>query len=121
MKYRAYADNVILKFLPRPKMAAEGLIHIPQTVSESKVGTRQALVLASGPGYWMKSGLFCQNEVQVGQRVLVDSLAGQSYAFDLNTPRHNKPTEWTEGDGEIRIVRHDEILCVVESDAEAAE
>ncbi len=121
MNYRAYADNVILRFLPRPTTALGGLIHLPQQVTESRVGTREAEVMAVGPGYWMKSGLFCRNEVQVGQRVLVDALAGQNYDMDLSVPRHNKPAEWGDERGEFRVVREQEILGVIERDEEAAE
>lgn len=116
---RPTQDNVILKFLPRPTQTAGGLV-IPQTVRESRVGTREAEVLAVGPGHHKPSGLFVPTQVQVGETVLVDTLAGQNYDMDLNVPRHNKPTEWADDRGEFRIVREDEILCVVERD-EAAE
>jgi len=115
---RAYADNVVLRFVPRPTTALGGLIHLPQQVTESRVGTREAEVLAVGPGHWMRSGQFRQNVVQVGQRVLVDALAGQNYDLDLSVPRHNKPAEWGDERGEFRVVREDEILAVIERDAE---
>jgi chaperonin GroES len=111
---RAYADNVVLKFLPRPKKTAGGLIHIPDTVAESRVGTREAEVMAVGPGHTTRQGKFIPTCVQVGELVLVDALAGQNYDLDLTAPRHNKPTEWADERGEMRIVREDEILCVIE-------
>jgi hypothetical protein len=56
------------------------------------------------------------NTVKVGDRVIVDALAGQNYALDLSVPRHNKTQEFQElfGDrGEFRIVREEEILGVL--------
>lgn len=113
---RAYADNVIIRLVPRPKKAVGGLIHIPDTVTESRVGTREAEVLTVGPGHTTRQGKFIPTEVKVGEFVLVDALCGQNYDLDLNAPRHNKPTEWVDGDGEIRVIREDEILCVVARD-----
>lgn len=116
---RPTQDNVILKFVPRPTQTASGLL-IPQTVRESRVGTREAEVMAVGPGHTNRRGLFVPTQVKAGETVLVDALAGQNYDMDLTVPRHNKPTEWADDRGEFRIVREDEILCVVERD-EAAE
>lgn len=118
---RPLQDNVLLQFLPRPTETASGLIHIPATVSESRVGTREARVIAVGPGHTTRAGKFIPTAVKVGESVLVDSLAGQDYSMDLNAPRHNKATEWDAEGGALRMVREDEILCVVERDAEAAE
>lgn len=120
MTFRATQDNILIKFQPRPPVTASGLIHIPQTVTESRVGTREAVVLAAGPGHTSRQGKFIPTAVKVGETVLVDALAGQNYDMDLSVPRHNKPTEWADDRGEFRIVREDEILCVVERD-EAAE
>jgi hypothetical protein len=61
--------------------------------------------------------VFVANEVQPGDRVIVDALAGQNYALDLSVPRHNKSTQFQElfGErGEFRIVREQEILAVFE-------
>jgi co-chaperonin GroES (HSP10) len=120
MNYRAYADNVILRFVPRPTTALGGLIHLPQQVTESRVGTREAEVVGVGPGHWTRAGKWVPTEVQVGQLVLVDALAGQNYDLDLTVPRHNKPAEWGDERGEFRVVREDEILGVVERGAAAA-
>lgn len=118
---RPTQDNVVLRFKPRPPVTASGLIHIPQTVTESRVGTREAEVMAVGPGHTTRQGKFIPTQVKPGEVVLVDALAGQNYDMDLNVPRHNKPTEWGDERGEFRIVREDEILCVVERDEEAEE
>ena len=119
MNVQPYQDNVLIQFQPRPTLTASGL-HIPQTVTESRVGTREAKVLAVGPGHTTCQGKFVPTEVKAGETVLVDALAGQDYSMDLNAPRHNKATEWDAEGGPLRMVREDEILCVVERD-EAAE
>lgn len=116
---RPVADNVILRFKPRPAQTQSGLIHIPQTVTESRVGTREAEVLAVGPGHWTPQGKFIPTSVAAGETVLVDALAGQNYDMDLSVPRHNKPTEWGDEHGAFRIVREAEILCVLERDQAA--
>jgi co-chaperonin GroES (HSP10) len=129
MTFRAYADNVVLAFEPRETETASGL----SIVHSGKSGAREhrtAKVVASGPGYWQTMGkvdklgryekgfrrVFVPNTVKVGDRVIVDALAGQDYALDLNVPRHNKAQEFQElfGDrGEFRIVREEEILAVL--------
>jgi co-chaperonin GroES (HSP10) len=116
MTFRAYADNVVLEFEPRETQTASGLT----VVHSGKKGARDhrtARVVASGPGYTRRSGVFIANEVQPGDRVVVDALAGQDYAMDLSVPRHNKSAEFQDlfGDrGEFRIVREEEILGVLE-------
>ncbi len=120
MNYRAIQDNVFLRFKARPKVTQTGLLHIPETVQESRIGTREAEVLMVGPGHWTQQGKFVPTTVKVGETVLVDALAGQHYDLDLSVPRHNKPTEWADDKGQFRVVRESEILCVVERDAEAA-
>jgi co-chaperonin GroES (HSP10) len=125
MTFRAYADNVVIQLLPRETETASGLA----IVHSGKSGAREhrkARVLASGPGYRrpvkggcgeVYGGILVPNEVQPGDIVLVDALAGQNYDFDLTVPRHNKSAEFQDmfGDaGEFRIVREQEILAVVE-------
>src|SRR4051812_23229927 len=108
MRIRAYADNVVLEWVPEPNMA--GGIFLPENRREAQ--TRRARVIASGPGYYRNGGhgAFIPNEVCAGDVVLVDRRAGQDYALDLYKPRTNQESVY--GDG--RIVRHDEILAVVE-------
>ena len=119
MNVRPYQDNVLIQFQPRAAMTASGL-HIPQTVTESRVGTREAKVIAVGPGHTERSGVFVPTQVKVGETVLVDALAGQDYSMDLSAPRHNKATEWDADGGALRMVREQEILCVVEREEEQA-
>ncbi len=108
---RAYADNVILEWVPEPELAPDGIIFLPKNRQPEK--TRRARVIASGPGYYRDGGhgAFIPNEVKPGDVVLVDRQAGQNYALDNYKPRVNAH-ETIYGEG--RIVRHDEILAVVE-------
>lgn len=113
---RAYHDNVVIVLEEQERETASGItiVHDPKN---NRRGIRTAKVVASGPGYWTRMGKFVENTVQPGQRVMVDALAGQDYRLDLSVPRHNKGTEFGElvGErGEFRIVREQEIHCVIE-------
>lgn len=107
---RAYADNVVLEWVPEPEMAPDGIIFMPKTMKPPK--TRKARVIASGPGYFRDNGhgAFIPNEVCAGDVVLVDYQAGQNYDLDNYRPRVNSESVYGEG----RVVRHDEILAVLE-------
>ncbi len=120
MNVQPYQDNVLIQFQPRPTQTASGL-HIPQTVTESRVGTREAKVLAVGPGHFSRENVRIPTTVKVGETVLVDALAGQDYSMDLSAPRHNKATEWDADGGALRMIREQEILGIVERDEAAAE
>lgn len=117
MTFRAYQDNVLIRFERQPEMSSSGLLHLPQTREEK---TRTAEVMAVGPGYTNRGGHFVPTQTKVGDRVVVDARAGQNYDLDLSVPRHNKPAEWADERGEFRIIREDEILAVLDA-AEAAE
>jgi len=110
-------DNVILVLEPQPTQTASGL-SIVHNRSPGAREHRTAKVLASGPGYKRGCcGAFVENQVKPGDRVIVDALAGQNFAFDLTAPRQNKSAEFQElvGErGEFRIVRHDEILAIID-------
>lgn len=113
MTMRMYADNVCLVLEPMPTETPSGLAIIQ---SQASKGHRTARVLASGPGYLTRMGALVPNETKPGDRVVIDALAGQNYALDLNIPRHNKGAEFEElaGDrGEFRIVREEEILAIL--------
>jgi co-chaperonin GroES (HSP10) len=121
--FKAYADNVIIVMDPRPTETASGIALVNMRGPGAKEH-RTARVIASGPGYHTRLGFLIPNEVKEGDRVLVDAFAGQNYAMDLTVPRHNKSPQFEElfGErGEFRIVRHDEILAVLEDEAQAAE
>lgn len=126
MAFRAYADNVVVKFIPEANETASGIRLPDRTFKRSEA--RRAVVVASGPGHHRPRrvggpggatvpGVFVPNETKPGDVVLVDAFAGQDFAFDLNIPRHNKDASFEAiGDerGEFRIVREDEIHGVVE-------
>jgi len=123
---KAYADNVILLLEPEPTKIGSFWIAPKQNVR----GSRTARVLSSGPGYHREpsysnpQGVFIENQVKPGDRVIVDALAGQNYQLDLSVPRHNKDQEFKDllGDkGEFRIVREAEILALIDDDVVDAE
>ncbi len=112
---RPFSDNVFVTFEPEETITAGGL-HIPQQVTEK---TRRALVIAVGPGWHTKLGVFIPTTVKPGETVLLDRLAGQNYDWDLNIPRHNKKgCEWGDESSSFRAVREEEILAVVEGESE---
>ncbi|MEI9940265.1 MAG: hypothetical protein WDO69_23855 [Pseudomonadota bacterium] len=115
MGIRAIQDNVVVRFLPRPGVTAGGIL-IPQTAKRSRAGTREAEVLAVGPGHYRDSGhgAFIPTTVRVGEVVLVGEVAGQDYSLDNYRPRQNKGSGLDDARGELRIVREDEIHAVVE-------
>jgi len=118
VKIKPIQDNVFIRFLPEPEMTTGGLF-IPQNAQTPKRnGVRRAEVLAVGPGYYRDNGhgRFIPTTLEVGEIVLVDALAGQDYRLDLNVPRHNKSAEWTDKHGEMRCVREEEVLCVIEEE-----
>jgi co-chaperonin GroES (HSP10) len=117
---RDYADNVVIRLEPLPEMSQSGRLHLPQNREERRVGSRRARVVAVGPGHTSPKGLFIPTQVRQGELVLVDVLAGQDYSLDLNVPRHNKATEWGDERGQFRIVREDEILCVIDAEEAAS-
>lgn len=126
MKFRAYADNVVVRFLPEAKETASGIALPGRTLKRTEA--RRAVVVASGPGYYRprkvrgpgnptEPGPFIPNETRPGDVVLVDAFAGQDYALDLNVPRHNKSADFdtiADERGEFRIVREQEIHGVIE-------
>lgn len=111
---KAKDDNVFVRFLPIPKTV--GSIIVPDTAKQEK--TLRAEVIAVGPGHYDRGGRgpFIPTTVQVGDVVLVDRKAGQDYCLDNYKPRQNKGSEFSDGYGDIRIVREDEILGVEEPD-----
>jgi co-chaperonin GroES (HSP10) len=114
---RAYMDNVIVRLLPRETVTAGGLFIPDNANGPNGKQTVQAEVIASGPGWRMRNGRgpLVPNETKPGDVVLIDAMAGQDYSLDLNVPRHNKASDWSDDRGQFRIVREDEIHGVVEA------
>lgn len=123
MTIRAYQDNCIIVLEPIETETKSGLAIVHNRAPGARE-QRTARVIASGPGYYTRLGALVPNTVKAGDRVMVDAMAGQNYAMDLTVPRHNKSAEFGElfGDrGEFRIVREQEILAVIDDEAQAAE
>ena len=126
---RAYHDNVIIRLEPRETETKSGIAMVRSGKPGAR-GYRTAIVVAVGPGHYTgcrscggERGAFIPTDVQVGQRVIVDELAGQNYDMDLTVTRSNKSPEFDAiGDerGHFRIIREAEIVAVVESGAEVA-
>lgn len=120
---RAFHDNVFLELEDETVTTASGLV-FPSLKSAGAKRTRVGRVIDSGPGYWREPsygnphGVFIKNTVQVGERVLVDAIAGEVYHKGFFIPRNNgrgaQLAQIGELRGEFRIVREDEILGVLE-------
>jgi co-chaperonin GroES (HSP10) len=121
MSFAPLQDNVLIRLLPRPEKTASG-IHTPHMKPANVTEHREAVVIASGPGYFTRLGKLVPNTVQPGQRVIVEAKAGDVYHGALSVPRFNKASEFEEVDGmrgELRIIREQEILCVMDEEAAA--
>lgn len=126
---RAYADNVVLRLEDQAKETRSG-IAIVRSGKPGARGHRTAIVVAVGPGHFVgcrecggERNHFVPTSVRVGERVVVDELAGQNYDMNVTVTRSNKSPEFQElfGErGQFRIVREAEILAVVEEGAEVA-
>lgn len=129
MTFRPTKDNVLIILEPEPAETRSGLA-IVRTRGPSARHSRTARVIASGPGYYGRStylnptGLFYPNELKPGDRVLVDSLAGNNWDWDVgDTPRNNgadTAVPWLAAVAllgekvEARIIRESEALAVLE-------
>lgn len=121
---RPIADNVFIALEPLETQTESGIskVYSEQT---KKRGVRTARVLASGPGYRTKQGVFIPNETRAGDRVAVSALAGQDWSLDFEAPRSNANAEHPDaasfavlgGRSDVRCVREDEILCVLDDAA----
>ena len=125
---RPYHDNVVLRLDPLATETASGIAIVQPTRSTAH-SWRTARVAAVGPGHYQQAkvgadgtidSLFLPTTVQPGDRVLIDSRAGQDYTWNTTAPRHNKASVFEDllGEaGEFRIVREAEILAVCDPDA----
>ena len=115
-KFKCYADNVLIRLLPLPTQTASGL-YTPPSDKRRVHESREAIVVASGPGYHNKAGKLVPNETRAGDRVLVPAQAGDIWHSALSAPRFNKTAEFRDlmgEEGEYRVVREQEILGVLE-------
>jgi len=114
---RTTQDNVLIQFLPPPKMAPGGIIFLPDNARPEQ--TLRAEVIAVGPGYYRDSGhgRFVPTTLKPGNVVLVDRQAGQDYSMDVSAPRQNaKGADWGDSKTGYRMVREEEVLAVVEEE-----
>jgi len=113
---RAIQDNVVIRFLPPPKKTDGGILFMPDTAKPEQ--TLKAEVISVGPGHYRDNGHghFVPTTLVAGQIVLVDRQAGQDYCLDVNVPRQNKAADWTDKQGNFRVVREEEVLAVVEEE-----
>ncbi len=115
---RPTQDNVLVWLKPRAATTSSGLVALPGNRQARGNGVREAVVLASGPGYRLRNGTgpLQPNETRPGMVVLVDERAGQDWSLDVSVPRHNPAgAEWLQDGAELRMVRESgEILSIVD-------
>lgn len=121
-RVRPLEDNVVLYLKPRPERMAGSLLVMPGNRQAKGNGAREAIVLATGPGWRLRGGRgpLVTTEVEPGQCVVVDEKAGQDWSLDVSQPRTNPsgcewesfpvPTKHERPGGCYRVVRADEIL-----------
>ena len=88
-------SNVIVKPTPREEMTKSGIV-LPDTAKERP---QEGSILAVGPGRTLDNGSREEIEVAVGQKVLFQKYAGTEFKLD---------------DDELLILKHGDILAVVE-------
>jgi len=128
MALRCYSDNVLLELLPHEARTSSG-IHLARLAADRASEHRKARVIASGPGRFTRLGALVPNTVRPGDVVIVSALCGDKTnwsSFDVgDAPRSNEKNAVVAAvDGErgnYRMVREEEILAVIEPEAQAAE
>ncbi len=118
VRVRPTQDNVLVYLKPRASETSSGLVALPGNRAAKGNGVREAVVLASGPGYRTGAdghGPIQANETRPGDVVLVDERAGQDWSLDISVPRHNpKGADWLRDGAELRMIRESgEVLAVV--------
>ena len=78
MKIRPILDRIIIKAQGPEETTAGGLI----IANAKNEGIIEAEVLAVGPGAYDKKGNFVVPHVNVGNQILVNSMAGQKFEYD---------------------------------------
>lgn len=128
MTFRAFADNVLIELIPHATETASGIL-LARLTGDRATEHRKARVIASGPGRYTRLGSLVPNEVKPGDVVVVSALCGDKTnwsSFDVgDAPRANEENARVESvageRGNYRVIRHDEILAVIEAEAQAAE
>ena len=88
-------SNVIIKPTPREEMTKSGIV-LPDTAKERP---QEGTVLGVGAGRTLDNGSREEIEVAVGQKVLFQKYAGTEFKLD---------------DDELLILKHGDILAIVE-------
>ena len=88
-------SNVIVKPTPREEMTKSGIV-LPDTAKERP---QEGSILAVGPGRTLDNGSREEIEVAVGQKVLFQKYAGTEFKLD---------------DDELLILKHGDILAIVD-------
>jgi co-chaperonin GroES (HSP10) len=126
---RMTSDNVLIQLEPLETQTKSGIFLPDLAKGSRRQGTelRKATVLAIGPGHnpgCKKCGgqksTFIPTSLKPGDKVLVPALAGEDYILDVSAPRHyqNAPEfkNFDEHEGELRIVREEQIVCAFEAE-----
>lgn len=115
MLFKAYKDNVFIVPEKHERTTAAGLV-LPDTANGTEYGRRMLAgrVIDAGPGGMGDDGSFWDVDVEVGDRVLVDVEAGELVVVGSDIPAKLAPE--MEPGTEIRVVRNNEIACVVEDE-----
>ncbi len=94
-KLKPLGSNVIVQPTPREEMTKSGIV-LPDTAKERP---QEGTILAAGPGRTLDNGSREEIEVAVGQKVLFQKYAGTEFKLD---------------DDELLILKHGDILAIVE-------
>lgn len=114
--FKAYKDNVVL--VPeKHARQTEGGLYIPDTAQGTEYGRRiiACRVIDAGEGGVGEDGVFYPVEVEVGERVLVEHDAGELIIIGEDIPAKLAPG--FEPGTELRVVRHEEIVAVIEDES----
>ena len=88
-------DRLVVKPTPREEMTKSGIV-LPDTAKERP---QEGSILAVGPGRTLDNGSREEIEVAVGQKVLFQKYAGTEFKLD---------------DDELLILKHGDILAIVD-------
>ncbi|AJW44523.1 MULTISPECIES: co-chaperone GroES [Ralstonia] len=101
MKIRPLYDRVIVKRIEQQRTTASGIV-IPDSAAEKP---EQGEVIAVGTGRLLQDGTQRALQLKVGDQVIFGKYAGQTVKVDGE---------------ELLVMREEDVMGVVEADAEAA-